>query len=81
MSYWEAKAARHRALVALVHGADEAELETGPADFDAGVRTDFTPRGERQPLPPSGEPREVGWGHEVELENGAELFCPWLAER
>lgn len=68
-----------RAMVASIHGGpDEPELTSG-CDFDGGVRTDGMPRGNPRPLPLSGEPRELGWGHSVELEDGAKLLFRWLA--
>ena len=75
--YWEAKAARHRALIASIQGGPEEPELSGSIDFDAGVRTDGMPSGERRP-PPSWPSDEVGWGAEYELENGAELLMPWL---
>ena len=80
MSYREAKAARHRELVAAIHGTDDdPEPSTGRVSFDAGVRnvqTDYVPRCDRQ-LPPSWPSDERGWT-EYELEDGAELLMPWL---
>jgi hypothetical protein len=40
--------------------------------------TDEMPRPEPRPVLPPAEPRELGWGEDVVIEDGAELFFPWL---
>jgi hypothetical protein len=72
VSYLERKRERDRALIASIHGG-ESMIESA-AGFDGGAMTDYGPRPEPRPLPPGDEPRELGWGEGVVIEDGAKLF-------
>ena len=70
-------------MIQLLHGSDVSDEPTGCTgrpDFDAGPRGDDVGMPYREPpsLPLSGEPREIGWGPEYEIEDGAKAIFPWL---
>jgi hypothetical protein len=72
VSYLERKRERDRALIASIHGGQSpAEPTSG---FDGGAMTDQMPRAEPRPVLPPDEPRELGWGEDVVIEDGAKLF-------
>lgn len=77
MNYLERKAAAHRDLVASVHG-EGGETVPGLPPIVLS-RVDPTVRRLLQP-PPSPEPRELGWGRGIVIEDGASLIFPGLAE-
>jgi hypothetical protein len=69
----------------LAHGGsvagDDEPWQTATPDFDGGARIDPTPRPSfaRGVLGPfSSEDREPGRPVEYEIEDGTELFFPWL---
>jgi hypothetical protein len=75
VSYLDRKRERDRALIESIHGPLESSVEQlSEGGFDGGVRSDYMPRAEPRPLPPAGEPRELGWGEGVVLEGGAKLL-------
>ena len=80
--YNDLKRQGHEALVRALHGAvaGDEPMQTATPNFDGGVRSDQMPRGEPRRL--RGEPSdEIGWGPEYEVERGAELLFPWLADK
>lgn len=69
-----AKRRRDEALIAALHG-EAGRFDTGSVVPQVNTLSNPDPR---PSPPPSGEPREVGWSEEVEVD--ASLFFPWVDE-
>jgi hypothetical protein len=81
VSYLERKQERDRALIESIHGPlGPSPEQLSEGSFDGGAMTDCMPRAEPRPLPPAGEPRELGWGEGVVIEDGAKLFFGGLGD-
>ena len=81
MSYQDRKRERERALVAVLHPGFPIMEETSPG-FDGGVRGELPHEpnvtGLSGPFPNA--EHEPGWPVAFELEDGAALLFPWIAE-
>jgi hypothetical protein len=74
VSYLERKRERDRALIASIHGPLGRPEQLSEGSFDGGAMSDYMPRPEPRPVVPPDEPRELGWGEGVVIEDGAKLI-------